>query len=176
MKVLEEPHTDESRPQGDQGLVDVPIRVGSQSELAEAMEPGVRSLHHPAVDSQAAAVFGTALGDLGVDGPVPQLLPVRLRVIGPVAGQFIRPRGPVPSSPARSGMSSTRGSICVTAASLAPATVVARGMPLASVSTWCFVPNLPRSVGLGPVSSPPPSARAFVLSTAPRDQPIRPAS
>ena len=31
----------------------------------------------------------------------------------------------------------------------------ANGMPLASVITWCLLPGLARSTGLGPVSSPP---------------------
>src|SRR5262245_16736660 len=45
-------------------------------------------------------------------------------------------------------------------------------MPWASTTAWCFVPFLPRSVGFGPVSSPPPRARAKELSTAARDQSI----
>src|SRR5262245_46215003 len=45
-------------------------------------------------------------------------------------------------------------------------------MPWASTTAWCLLPFFPRSVGFGPVSSPPPSARAKELSTAARDQSI----
>ena len=38
---------------------------------------------------------------------------------------------------------------------LAAVTEEASGMPLASVITWCLLPGLARSTGLGPVSSPP---------------------
>lgn len=37
----------------------------------------------------------------------------------------------------------------------APVTVAASGVPSASVTTWCFVPGLARSVGFGPVFFPP---------------------
>ena len=43
----------------------------------------------------------------------------------------------------------------VTSWALAPVTDEARGMPLASVIRWCFVPGLARSTGLGPVAPPP---------------------
>ena len=38
---------------------------------------------------------------------------------------------------------------------LAAVTEEASGMPLASVRTWCLLPGLARSTGLGPVASPP---------------------
>src|SRR4051794_34730309 len=39
------------------------------------------------------------------------------------------------------------------------------GMPSVATTTWYLVPALPRSVGLGPVSSPPRLARTEQLST-----------
>src|SRR4051812_253088 len=39
------------------------------------------------------------------------------------------------------------------------------GMPSVATTMWCLVPALPRSVGLGPVSSPPRLARTEQLST-----------
>src|SRR3954452_17171261 len=39
------------------------------------------------------------------------------------------------------------------------------GMPSVATTTWYLVPALPRSVGLGPVSSPPCLARTEQLST-----------
>ena len=38
---------------------------------------------------------------------------------------------------------------------LAPDSTTAKGRPLRSTSRWCLLPCFPRSVGLGPVSSPP---------------------
>src|SRR5919198_56426 len=44
--------------------------------------------------------------------------------------------------------------------------------PGASVKTWCLLPDWLRSVGLGPVSSPPAGALANEASISARDQSI----
>src|ERR1700754_1000105 len=54
---------------------------------------------------------------------------------------------------------------------LAALITASNGRPLRSHSTWYLVPALPRSVGLGPVSSPLRLARTLTLSIAARDQP-----
>jgi hypothetical protein len=43
----------------------------------------------------------------------------------------------------------------------------ARGLPRRSTSPWYLLPGLPRSVGLGPVSSPPLGAHAHVTQAPP---------
>src|ERR671916_267195 len=48
---------------------------------------------------------------------------------------------------------------------LAAEGMAASGMPSVEATTWYLVPGLPRSVGLGPVSSPPRLARTEQLST-----------
>src|SRR5215208_4609043 len=48
---------------------------------------------------------------------------------------------------------------------LAAEGTAAKGMPSVETTTWYLVPGLPRSVGLGPVSSPPRLARTEQLST-----------
>src|SRR3712207_6605358 len=48
---------------------------------------------------------------------------------------------------------------------LAAEGMAAKGMPSLETTTWYLVPALPRSVGLGPVSSPPCLARTEQLST-----------
>ena len=53
--------------------------------------------------------------------------------------------------PSIGGVLSTWGSSWVTSWRLPPVGVTARGMPPASVMTWCFEPGLRRSTGLGPV-------------------------
>src|SRR5919112_928946 len=72
-------------------------------------------------------------------------------------------------------MASTRGRSCLTSGVLAPVRVFPRGMPVASVSRWCLLPGLARSVGLGPVLPPAPTARTEALSTTAWDQSILPA-
>src|SRR5262245_43592135 len=81
-----------------------------------------------------------------------------------------------PVFPATGGIASTTSSNSLTSGTLAAVTVADNGMPCASTTAWCLLPFFPRSVGLGPVSSPPPSARANELSTAARDQSIWSAS
>src|SRR3712207_9117390 len=48
---------------------------------------------------------------------------------------------------------------------LAAEGTAASGRPAVATTTWYLVPALPRSVGLGPVSSPPCLARTEQLST-----------
>lgn len=52
-------------------------------------------------------------------------------------------------------ISSTGGSSWVTSWRLSPVSAVVRGMPPASVMTWCFEPGLRRSTKLGPVLGHP---------------------
>ncbi len=59
-----------------------------------------------------------------------------------------------PFSPDTAGIASTVCSNAVESCRLAPVTVTASGMPRASTTMCRFDPSLPRSVGLGPVSSP----------------------
>src|SRR5664279_3013697 len=88
MNGSEEPHADKGRTEGDEGFVDRSIGVGPQPELAEAMQPGIRTFHDPAINSQATPMFGPSLGNLGIDPSIPQFLPVGLRIVGPVRIQF----------------------------------------------------------------------------------------
>lgn len=45
--------------------------------------------------------------------------------------------------------------------------LTASGIPLASTTTWRFVPGLPRSVGFGPVLAPPESGHGHRVSGRP---------
>jgi hypothetical protein len=53
------------------------------------------------------------------------------------------------------GTTSTTASSSMESWVLAAESATARGMPLRSTSSWYLLPGLPRSVGFGPVSSPP---------------------
>ncbi len=84
---------------------------------------------------------------------------------GRLRGRPGRPRGPM-----MGGMASTSGSSWVESWALAAERRTARGMPLRSTTRWYLDPALPRSVGLGPVCSPPFLARTLMLSTLARVQ------
>src|ERR1700737_3426665 len=88
MTGLQEPHADESRAERHESLVDGSIRIRPQPELAEAMQPGIGTLHHPAIDAQTTAMLRPTLRDLWLDSPLPEFLSVWFRIVGPVRIQF----------------------------------------------------------------------------------------
>ena len=65
-------------------------------EPTELMKPTNRSFHDPTKYSQPTSVGCSAFGQLGIDAPLPQLLPLFLVVIAPVTQDFVRPRARVP--------------------------------------------------------------------------------
>src|SRR4051812_11184862 len=81
-----------------------------------------------------------------------------------------------PKRPRIGAMASTSGISCVTSCRLAALVITANGTPPASVTTWCLLARLRRSVGFGPVSSPPPGALMVALSTKARDKSSLPAA
>src|SRR6185312_5246014 len=70
--------------------MDVVARLEPHPQPAELMEPTDRPLDHPAIHTQAAAVGRTPLGQLRVDPPVAQLLPLPLIVEAAVAHGAVR--------------------------------------------------------------------------------------
>jgi hypothetical protein len=71
-------------------------------------------------------------------------------LVGRLRGRPGRPRGPLTG-----GTASTTASSSMESWVLAADSPTAKGMPLRSTSRWYLDPGLPRSVGFGPVSSPP---------------------
>jgi hypothetical protein len=67
----------------------------------------------------------------------------------------LRGRPGFPRGPLKAGMASTRGSNWVESWALAAESRTAKGMPWRSTTRWYLEPGLPRSVGFGPVCSPP---------------------
>src|SRR5438270_13762160 len=67
--------------------------ISPQPQLAEAMKPGDRPLHHPADLAQPTSVWRPLLGDERLDAAPPQLLPLGLRGVRPVREQ---PLGSLP--------------------------------------------------------------------------------
>jgi hypothetical protein len=72
----------------------------------------------------------------------------------------LRGRPGRPCGPLIGGTAATTASSSMESWVLAAESATARGMPLRSTSRWYLLPGLPRSVGFGPVSSPPLGADA----------------
>jgi hypothetical protein len=79
-----------------------------------------------------------------------------------------KPRSPItwpgrfrgcPGRPAMEGAASTNGTVRFASGVLAGTVSTTKGTPWASVPIACWLPGRERSTGLGPVSSPPPTAR-----------------
>jgi hypothetical protein len=115
------------------------------------------------VPAQLVAGLDPALGDPGRDPP-PAQRPTAARVVVPLspwslAGR-LRGRPGQPRGPLTGGTASTICSSSMESWVLAADSPTASGMPPRSTSRWYLEPGLPRSVGLGPVSSPPFGAHA----------------
>lgn len=117
-------------------------------------------------------MFGPPLRELRLDAPLSELMAMRLRVIAAISLNNVGSLSWPAFFPLTGGTSSTSGMTWVTSWAWAPVTVMANEMPLASTRTWTFEPNLRRSVGFGPVFSPPLGAFVVALSTSARDQSI----
>src|SRR5262249_36575679 len=70
--------------------MDVVAGIEPYPQPAELMDPTDRSLDHPAIDTQATAVGRPPLGQLRVDPPATQLLPLLLVVKAAVAHGIVR--------------------------------------------------------------------------------------
>lgn len=103
-------------------------------------------------------VLGLAAGDRDLDASAVQVAVTPGIVVTLVCVQLFRLGPGRPGGPRRPR---TAGSVSGNGSKSAPSCVLpaqastCSGSPAASVSKWYFVPGFPRSVGLGPVSSPP---------------------
>ncbi len=118
-----------------------------------AIEPGQRPLHRPTIATQALTGIDPASRNTRGDSSPAQGLSTAREVIALVgvqlAGRFRgRPRGRFMGS-----MASTVASSILESWTFAADGVIASGTPFRSTTTWRFEPDLPRSVGFGPVSA-----------------------
>jgi hypothetical protein len=145
----EEPQANQGAGQVEQALQQVGAPLVADPEAATAGQPRLRPFHHPPVLPQPLARIdpppGQARGDAAASYP---LSPCSL------AGRF-RGRPGLPRGPMMGGIASTNGSSWVESCALAVESRTASGMPFRSTTTWYLVPAFPRSVGFGPVCSPP---------------------
>ena len=71
--------------------MDVVPSFVADAEASELMQPGNRTLHHPAEDAQPATMRRAPAGQHGQDAAVSQRRTVRLRIVGAVALDARRP-------------------------------------------------------------------------------------
>ena len=127
----------------------------ADQQASKAVEPGVRALHDPS--SCAVAEDLTLLrlapgwGRYSPKRP-PALEPRRRHSLGPGTNAAAPP---YVGSGRSTTMASLVGPVNFMACPLAPATARPMGMPCPSVSKLRLVPDLPPSVGWGPVPFPP---------------------
>ena len=112
----------------------------------------------------------------GFDVSPAQSLAVRVRVIVPIPLNARRATARATRLPRTTGIASTSGSDWVMSGALAFVSLAAKGIPRASVMIWCLLPNFLRSVGLGPVASPPEGASTWSYRPSALDQSMRSAS
>lgn len=77
--------------QAEERLVDVVAALPADAQTAHAVVPGDRALNDPPEHTEPRAVLGSALGDLWVDPPIPQLVAVFGGVVGTIGIQRIGP-------------------------------------------------------------------------------------
>ena len=118
------------------------------------MEPAQSPLHHPPVHPEAATMGFTSLSQHRHDVQPTQCLPQWTRVVGSVTEKLLGPLSWSTPLAFQWRYRLYRGMAWVTSCTLAPVKRTARGTPWASVTIWCLLPALARSVGLGPVRSP----------------------
>jgi hypothetical protein len=78
----------------------------------------------------------------------------------------------LPRAPCSAGIASTNAKASCESFRFAPVRRIASGIPRPSQIRWRLLPRFARSVGFGPVWSPPYTARMEQLSTTARDQSI----
>ncbi len=135
--------------------MDVEPALVADGEAAEAAHPSQRALDDPPMPAQLSAVLDPAAGEARPDPAAPASIAAAPMVVGLVPVQLVRP-ATRPARPARHGRDGVEqvleGHAVV---DVGPGQQEASGTPPRPVTRWRLVPGLPRSVGFGPVSSPP---------------------
>src|SRR5450759_697623 len=156
--------------------------VVTQGKSAMVQQPAHSALDHPAMPPEPLFALDAAAGDSGGDPAAAEVVAATPVVVALVRVQLARAAsGPprlAPTAPHRPQPVEQRSSIMLSCR-LAPVTPIASGRPPASHRMWYLLPGLPRSVGFGPVSTPPflpgrlPSRPTSSTSPAARPGPVR---
>lgn len=151
--------------------MDVGAAFVADPETAELVPPGDRAFHHPPQTAEAGVVVGAAAGQPRLDALDVQHHLAEVGVIRLVGRHRVGAATRGADLPRTGGIASTSGRSMVPAWTLAAVTTATIGVPSASVRMWCLLPGLPRSVGFGPVASPPqphaPTMRRRPYETSP---------
>src|SRR5512135_3556211 len=130
--------------------------VVAQAETLVTEQPGDGAFDHPAAPAEPAMGLDAAAGDAGEDAAAAQIGAAAGEVVGLVGVQLGRRRRGRPR-PGRltAGAASSSGSSSRLSWVFAADSSAARWTPAASTKRWYLEPGVPRSVGFGPVNSPP---------------------
>jgi hypothetical protein len=169
---LQEADADQSAGENQEGEMNVRTSLVADRESAETSDPGQRPFHPPAMPAQALTAVDPAAGHSGDDPAVAQSLAAAWEVERFVGMQLARPMTWPPAS-----LADRRNAIDDRLQEEAVVNIgrATSGMPGRSTTICRFAPGLPRSVGFGPICSPPPFAAKLALSSAHRLQSMTPA-
>jgi hypothetical protein len=152
--------------------VDVGPPIVADAQAAKLTEPGEGAFHDPPPPAQATPMLCAAHGQQGHNVTRPQTAPNGSCVVAAIPEHTVRPlpRSPPYAMQRRNRIDQRQGFLRVVR--FAPVRRTASGTPRPSQIRWRLLPRLARSVGFGPVWSPPCTARMEQLSTTARDQSI----
>ena len=156
-------------PEREERLVNVGPLVIPHSQAAKLTEPSKGAPHDPPPAAQTTPMRGATCGQQRHDVTRPQPTPNRRRVVTAIPEDTVRPP---PRSPA---FAVQRGNRIHQRQGFLRVVSVRAGQAHGerpSQIRWRLLPRLARSVGFGPVWSPPYTARMEQLSTTARDQSI----
>ena len=165
--------TDHNTSQGEEGLVDVGTAFPAHAQAAELMQPAEGALHHPAMNTQAAAMRGQTACQDGGDAAHPQRLPVRFGVVSPVALHPLGSAAGVTDAPAEGRDGVHQQQQLGHVVPVRPGENRGQGKAVGVRDEMMFRPGLAAVRGIGARLTPPKTARTDAESTTARDQSIR---
>ena len=144
-------------PQVEKRLVDVSPPLVAHLQPPVPLQPRQRPLHNPPVSAQLLARLDASPRDARGDAPLPERLAAAREVVAFVGVQLLRAltRASAAGLPDRPRTASTASSSALESWTLAAVWITAKGTPSRSSTTWRLEPDLPLSVGFGPVFWPP---------------------
>jgi hypothetical protein len=147
---------DQRAPELEKRLMDVLPPLVANLQPPVAIQPRERPFHYPPVASQPFTRLDAPPGDAWSYAPLPERLAAAGEVVALVGVQLFGALARRPRRGLRIGsIASTASSKTFESWTLAAEWVTASGTPRLSTTTWRFEPDLPLSVGFGPVLWPP---------------------
>jgi hypothetical protein len=118
------------------------------------VHPSDAPLNDPTMHTQSAPMRRVAFSNHGSNATLSQGLPRGFRIVAPISLHPFRAAARASGLSAYGWNGIDHGINWVTLLVFAPVKRVAKGMPCASVTRWCLLPDFARSVGFEPVFSP----------------------